>query len=172
MTEMTDLNLREKMTDSEKARAAQGAILEAEEGCLVEMSDRRFNVYTPETEEDAAAWKVKLGHSILIINPSYRVVSGVNTTNRYGKDKFTFVLDASGDVEEGYGKNDTIKGILLSVIRAFMGGKDNVPDLDPVHIMINQFELIHGTQARCNITQGESDKGTKYNNFGSWKIAS
>ena len=170
---MTDtLNLREKMTDSEKARASRGATLEEEEGCLVEMADRRFDIITPETEEDAASWNVEFGRSILIIRPSYRVVSGVNTTNRYGKDKFTFVLDASGDVEEGYGNNDMIKGILGSVIRAFMGGKDKVPDLDPVHIMINEFELIQGTQARCNITAGESAKGTKYNNFKGWAVAS
>jgi len=136
------------------------------------MADVRHDVVTPETQEDADSWGVDLGRSILIIKPSYRVVVGSNPTGRFGKDKFTFILDSSGDVEEGYDKNNMIKGILSGVLRAFFGGRDKVPDLDPVHILVNEFELVHGLRARCDITQGESAKGTQYNNFKSWKIAS
>lgn len=169
---MTDLNLRETMTDTEKARLNRGAMLDEDTQCLVEMADNRWDIITPETSEDAASWKVYLGRSILVVRPSYRVVTGVNPTGRFGKDKFTFILDDNGDVEEGLGNNDMIKDILNGVLRAFFGGKDKMPDKDPVHILVNEFELVRGLQARCDITAGASAKGTQYNNFRSWKIAS
>ncbi len=167
---MTDLNLRKQMSDTEKATLKRGSTLEADTQCLVEMADCRVDVIDIETDEDAASWGTDVNHNVLIIKPSYRVVSGMNPTGRYGKDKFTFFLDASHDVEEGYKNNDMIKGILSGVLRAFFGGKDKVPDLDPVHIMAEQFDLVQGLQARCDITQGESAKGTQFNNFRSWKI--
>jgi len=174
---MTELNLREKMSDTEKARNARGAILDDDKGALVEFADRRFDVITPETEEDAASWTsggdtLEYGKSVLILRPSYRIVAGTNPTGRFGKDKFTFFLDENGDIEEGVGNNDMVKGILLSVLRCFFGGKDNMPDMDPVYLLVNKFELIQGLQARCDITGHSSARGTSYNQFRSWKVAS
>ena len=173
---MTELNLKETLSDDEKSRMNRGAWLEEDSSAPVELFDCRHDTITPEDEVDAAKWKIEVGRSVLMVKPAFRCVEGgVNTANRIGRDNFKFVLDASGAVDEEPGSpyadsNAKTKGALYGMLRAFHGGKDNMPDDGPVFLLVNNFDKVRGLQARCDISPVvTSAKGNDYQSFRSWK---